>query len=112
MAYNQELSSEEEGRLTDFEVDQIEHCYRSQKTSVYVARCLANLYFTRADPRGNPLAWELSSCGVPVLILDRGNFSPFSSKCYFVGFVGRIFDPHLFLLLSRCENKNTGSPSV
>ncbi|XP_003740902.1 uncharacterized protein LOC100901154 [Galendromus occidentalis] len=79
MAYNEELSPEE-GRLTDFEVDQIEHCYRSQKTSVYVARCLANLYFTRADQRGNPVAWELSSCGVPVLILDRGESKARSTR--------------------------------
>ncbi|XP_022649701.1 uncharacterized protein LOC111264571 isoform X1 [Varroa jacobsoni] len=61
-----------EGRLSDFELEQIEHCYRSQKTSVYVASCLANLYFTRTDQQGNPVTWELSSCGVPVLILDKG----------------------------------------
>lgn len=63
-----------EGRLSDFELEQIEHCYRSQKTSVYVASCLANLYFTRTDQQGNPVTWELSSCGVPVLILDKGKW--------------------------------------
>ncbi|OQR67578.1 hypothetical protein BIW11_13441 [Tropilaelaps mercedesae] len=61
-----------DGRLSDFELEQIQHCYRSQKTSVYVASCLANLYFSRTDQQGNPVTWELSSCGVPVLILDKG----------------------------------------
>lgn len=78
MAYNDDKRGQApspdvaEGRLSEFELEQIEHCYRSQKTSVYVASCLANLYFTRTDQQGNPVAWELSACGVPVLILDKG----------------------------------------
>ncbi|KAG0445602.1 hypothetical protein HPB47_013506 [Ixodes persulcatus] len=63
---------EENGRLGELEVDQVESCFKSHKTYVYACHCLANLYFTEVCQDGTPGRWELARTGVPVLILDKG----------------------------------------
>ncbi|XP_064489848.1 uncharacterized protein LOC135401389 [Ornithodoros turicata] len=60
------------GRLGEYEVDQVEACFKSHKTFVYACRCLANLYMTNVDSSGHPDKWDLARTGVPVLILDKG----------------------------------------
>lgn len=68
----QSKDPDDNGRLAELEVDQVESCFKSHKTYVYACHCLANLYFTEVCQDGTPGRWELARTGVPVLILDKG----------------------------------------
>lgn len=78
--------------VTDLDLNQVEMFYKSQKTSVTVCRCLANLYFgsaivtmasapsarlgpsgqAGASPASGSESWEFINTGIPVLVLDSG----------------------------------------